>query len=107
MATTRFATIPRSGLFTEGHEELRGYIRQYVERALRPHAEDWERAGDFPYRDVFRQAGEIGLFGSKVESEYGGTGPDLVADAVVTEELVRCGSGGVGAALGAHKERGS
>jgi acyl-CoA dehydrogenase len=107
VAATRFDTIPRSGLFTEGHEELRGYVREYVGRALRPHAEEWERAGDFPYREVFRQAGEIGLFGSKVEPEYGGTGPDLVADAVVTEELVRCGSGGVAAALGAHKDLGS
>ena len=107
MAATRFDTIPRSGLFTEVHEELRGYVREYVERALRPHAEEWERTGGFPYREVFRQAGEIGLFGSKYEPEYGGTGPDLVADAVVTEELVRCGSGGVAAALGAHKDLGS
>jgi acyl-CoA dehydrogenase len=107
MSATRFATIPRAGLFTEEHEELRRYVREYVERAVRPHAEEWERAGDFPYREVFRQAGEVGLFGSKYEPESGGTGPDLVADAVVTEELVRCGSGGVAAALGAHKDLGS
>jgi acyl-CoA dehydrogenase len=107
MSRTRFAAIPRGGLFTEEHEELRRYVREYVERALRPHAEEWERAGDFPYREIFRQAGEIGLFGSKYEPQYGGTGPDLVADAVVTEELVRCASGGVAAAFGAHKDLGS
>ncbi|HEX9235841.1 MAG TPA: acyl-CoA dehydrogenase family protein, partial [Actinomycetota bacterium] len=71
-----------------------------------PHAEEWERAGDFPVREVFAQAGEVGLFGAKYEPEYGGTGPDLVADAVITEELARCGSGGVAAALGAHKDLG-
>jgi acyl-CoA dehydrogenase len=107
MSATPFASIPRAGLFTEDHEELRRYVREYVERALRPHAEEWERSGDFSYREVFRRAGEVGLFGSKYEPEYGGTGPDLVADAVVTEELVRCGSGGVAAALGAHKDLGS
>jgi acyl-CoA dehydrogenase len=107
MTTTRFAAIPRAGLFTEEHEELRAYVREYVERALRPHAEEWERAGEFPYREVFAQAGEVGLFGSKYGAEHGGTGPDLVSDAVVTEELVRCGSGGVAAALGAHKDLGS
>ncbi len=106
-ANPRYAAIPRAGLFTPDHEELRRYVRQFVERALAPHAEEWERAGGFPVREVFSQAGEVGLFGAKYEPEYGGTGPDLVADAVITEELVRCGSGGVAAALGAHKDLGS
>ena len=103
---TRFDTIPRAGLFTEEHEELRRVVRQFVDREIRPHVEEWERAGDFPFRDLFRQAGTIGLFGAKYEGPYGGTGPDLVADAVITEELAGCGSGGVAAALGAHKDLG-
>jgi acyl-CoA dehydrogenase len=103
---TRFATIPRAGLFTEEHEELRGTIRTFVDRALAPLVEEWERAGEFPVRQIFPKAGEVGLFGAKYEAAYGGTGPDLVADAVITEELARCGSGGVAAALGAHKDLG-
>jgi acyl-CoA dehydrogenase len=71
-----------------------------------PHVEDWERERDFPVRDVVRAAGALGLFGAKYEERYGGTGPDLIADAVITEELSRCGSGGVAAALGAHKDLG-
>jgi len=103
---SRFADIPRFGLFTEDHDALRQAVRDWVGRELRPHAEDWERAGDFPYRQVFREAGGLGLFGAKYEEAYGGTGPDLVADAVITEELARSGSGGVVAALGAHKDLG-
>ncbi len=103
----RLAAIPKAGLFTPEHEELRGYVRQFVERALAPHADEWERAGHFPVREIFATAGGIGLFGAKVEPGYGGTGPDLVADAVITEELVGSGSGGVAAALGAHKDLGS
>src|SRR5205085_6365643 len=87
-------------------DELRALVRSFVERDLKPHVEEWERAGEFPVRDVFAQAGLIGLFGAKVDPDYGGTGPDLVADAVITEELARCGSGGVAAALGAHKDLG-
>ncbi|MGH2724248.1 MAG: acyl-CoA dehydrogenase family protein [Actinomycetota bacterium] len=103
-AGTRFSDLPKRGLFTEDHDALRAGVREFVERRLRPHAEEWERAGDFPVREVFREAGEMGLFGAKYEEAYGGTGPDLVADALITEELVRCGSGGVAAALGAHKD---
>jgi acyl-CoA dehydrogenase len=107
MVTTRFEVLPKAGLFTEEHDELRSTVRRFVERELAPHAEDWERAREFPYRDVFRQAGTIGLFGAKYDPPYGGTGPDLIADAIITEELARCRSGGVAAALGAHKDLGS
>jgi len=99
VATTRFAAIPRSGLFTSEHQELRDLVRSFVQRDLKPNVEAWERQGNFPVREVFRQAGTIGLFGAKVDPQYGGTGPDLVADAVITEELAGCGSGGVAAAL--------
>lgn len=103
---TRFDTIPKAGLFTEEHQELRAAIRTFVDRAIRPFVEEWERAGEFPVRELFERAGDVGLFGAKYEEPYGGTGPDLVADAVITEELARCGSGGVAAALGAHKDLG-
>jgi acyl-CoA dehydrogenase len=101
---SRFSAVPKRGLFTADHDALRAGVREFVDRRLRPRAEEWEAAGDFPVREVFREAGEMGLFGAKVEDAYGGTGPDLVADAAITEEVVRCGSGGVAAALGAHKD---
>jgi acyl-CoA dehydrogenase len=104
VAATRFSALPRAGLFGEEHDELRAAVRDFVRRSLAPHAEAWEAAGDFPVRDVFAAAGEMGLFGAKVGVADGGTGPDLVADAVITEELARCRSGGVAAALGAHKD---
>jgi acyl-CoA dehydrogenase len=103
---SRFAEIPRAGLFGDEHDQLRSTVRTWVERELRPRAEVWERDGDFPFKEIFRRAGTLGLFGAKYEEAYGGTGPDLVADAVITEELTRCGSGGVAAALGAHKDLG-
>jgi acyl-CoA dehydrogenase len=103
---TRFENIPSAGLFTEEHEELRTAVRTFVDRAIKPHVEEWERAGTFPARDLFLTAGEVGIFGAKYEEAYGGTGPDLISDAVITEELARCGSGGVAAALGAHKDLG-
>ena len=102
--TNRFTELPRDGLFTEEHEQLRAGVRQFVEGRLRPHAEEWEKRGDFPIREIFKEAGAVGLFGAKYEEAYGGTGPDLIADALITEELTGCASAGVAAALGAHKD---
>ena len=106
-AASRFASLPGRGLFTVDHEALRAGVREFVERALAPHIEEWEREGDWPYRELFREAGRVGIFGAKYEERYGGTGPDLVADAIITEELTGAGAAGVAAALGAHKDLGS
>jgi acyl-CoA dehydrogenase len=80
--------------FTEAHEEFRARAREFVLGELRPHAEEWEEAGWFP-NEVFGALAERGWLGLK----YGG---DWVADAVLAEELARCGSGGVAAGIGAH-----
>ena len=96
-------TEPKPLLFHPEHDDLRREVRAFVERELVPHAEEWERAESFP-KDVFRRVGELGFFGMKFGPEVGGSGPDYLADAVVTEELARCGSGGVSACLGAHKD---
>jgi acyl-CoA dehydrogenase len=87
--------------FTERHEALREEIRGFVAEELRPHAAEWERAGWFP-NEVFARMGELGLLGLKYPREYGGRGGDHLDDAVLSEELSRCGSGGVSAGIGAH-----
>jgi acyl-CoA dehydrogenase len=87
--------------FTEEHEQLREAVRRFVETELAPHAREWEDARWFP-NDVFTRLAELGYLGLKYPEEYGGEGGDYVYDAVFTEELSRCGSGGVAAGIGAH-----
>ncbi len=87
--------------FTEEHAALRESIRSFVEREIRPHVADWERAEEFP-RELYTRMGELGFLGLKYPEEYGGQGGDYVHDTVLTEEMARCGSGGVSAGIGAH-----
>jgi acyl-CoA dehydrogenase len=87
--------------FTEEHEDLRETIRRFVERELRPHAQEWEDARWFP-NEVFRRMAELGFLGLKYPEEHGGQGGDFVHDAVLSEELPRAGSGGLSAGIGAH-----
>ncbi|MBV9310695.1 MAG: acyl-CoA dehydrogenase family protein [Solirubrobacterales bacterium] len=86
--------------FTQEHEDFRATVRRFVERELRPHAEEWEQARWFP-SEVFSRLGELGYIGLKFPRRYGGD-EDPVADAVFVEELARCGSGGLAAGIGAH-----
>jgi acyl-CoA dehydrogenase len=87
--------------FTADHEPLRTSIRAFVERELRPRADEWERDRWFP-DEVFAKAAAEGLLGLKYPVEYGGAGGDYLGDAILIEELSRCGSGGVAAGIGAH-----
>ncbi len=87
--------------FGAEHEALRAEIRSFVAEELRPHAAEWERARWFP-NEVFHRMAELGLLGLKYPVEYGGRGGGYLEDAVLTEELGGCGSGGVAAGIGAH-----
>jgi acyl-CoA dehydrogenase len=97
-ATAERRVIPP---FTEEHEQLRDSIRRFVEKELRPHVAEWEEARWFP-NEVFTRMAELGFLGLKYPEEYGGQGGDYLHDAVLSEELARCGSGGLAAGVGAH-----
>ncbi|HLM27755.1 MAG TPA: acyl-CoA dehydrogenase family protein [Thermoleophilaceae bacterium] len=87
--------------FTPEHEELRESVRRFVANELRPHAMQWEDAEWFP-DEVFAKLAAVGFLGLKYPEELGGEGGDYLHDAVLSEELSRCGSGGVAAGIGAH-----
>jgi len=89
--------------FTEEHEALRHSIRRYVEEELAPHAQEWEAAGGFP-DEVFRRMGELGLLGLRYPEKYGGQGGDYFSAVVLSEELARCGMGGLPMAIAVQTE---
>jgi alkylation response protein AidB-like acyl-CoA dehydrogenase len=73
---------------SETHEEIRGMARRFANEVVRPQAEALDRDEAFP-ADIYRQMGELGLFGITVPAELGGAGLDALAYALVMEELSR------------------
>jgi acyl-CoA dehydrogenase len=92
-----------SGFATFGpeHEAFRETVKRFVEREIRPHVTLWEKQEEFPLQ-LYRAAAELGLFGLKYPAAYGGTDAGFFFEAVMHEELSKCGSGGVAAGLGAQ-----
>ncbi|MGE0870651.1 MAG: acyl-CoA dehydrogenase family protein [Kofleriaceae bacterium] len=86
---------------TEEHEALRGVVRRFVEREIKPHGEVWEREGKTP-RELLKAMGKLGLFGVAVPKEHGGAGLGAFGLIVLAEELARSTFGGVTVTVMVH-----
>jgi len=89
--------------FTEEHEMLRQSVREFVEKEVAPHVDEWEEQEEYSM-DAFRKMGEMGLLGLRVPEEYGGGGSDYWSVVVMFEELIRSGCSGFLTAVGVHTE---
>jgi alkylation response protein AidB-like acyl-CoA dehydrogenase len=72
----------------EVHQQIQDVTRRFADEVIRPAAEALDREERFP-EEIYRQMGEIGLFGITVPEQLGGAGMDVLAYAVVMEELSR------------------
>ncbi|HCT8840735.1 acyl-CoA dehydrogenase [Pseudomonas aeruginosa] len=86
--------------FDESHQLIRDSVRRFVEREVLPHIDEWEEAEEFP-RELYLKAGAAGILGIGYPEACGGSCEgDLFAKVAASEELMRCGSGGLVAGLG-------
>jgi len=84
---------------TEERRTFRETIKRYVETEIKPHADEWDEAGDFPWR-VHEELGAMGYFGFGVSDKFGGLGfDDAFMRAAAAEEMARCGATGVWAGV--------
>ncbi len=88
-------------MYSEEHQAFRQTVRQIVDKEMRPFAAKWDEAEEFPI-GLYKTCASHGFFGLKYPEVYGGTDAGFLYEAVLTEELARCGSGGVAAGIGAQ-----
>src|ERR1041384_4885347 len=84
--------------FTEEHELIRQTVARFAKEEIAPYAAEWDEAGIFP-REVFRKAGDLGLFGIRIDPKWGGAGLDWWATVAYVEALAHSDSGSVNMAL--------
>jgi alkylation response protein AidB-like acyl-CoA dehydrogenase len=72
----------------EQHRLLKGIVREFCEREIKPHAKRWDGEERFPM-EIVPQLAEIGLLGIRIPEEYGGSGMDMLAYTVCVEECAR------------------
>jgi len=85
---------------TDEQKMLKETIAKFVEKEVKPHAEEWDEQEEFP-ADVFRAMGDLGLFGISIPEEYGGSGSDFLSCVLAMEEISK-GDAGLATSWGAH-----
>src|SRR5262245_5767990 len=91
-------------IFDEEHDLFRSSFRQFLDKEVVPHYDEWERAGIVD-KDLFRKAGDAGFLGYAAPEEYGGGGErDFRYNTVVIEEIAATGVGAAGLGLTLHTD---
>jgi len=72
--------------YTPEQEAVQGMIREFTTKEITPHAAQWDKDETFPAETV-KLMGDLGIFGTALPEEYGGSGLDAICHAIVAEEL--------------------
>jgi acyl-CoA dehydrogenase len=92
--------------FGEEHTLLRATIRRFIAERVLPDGDRWEQEGRVP-REVLLEMGGLGLLGMRYAPEWGGSGLDTLANAVLAEELGRSTYGGFAITVLVHTDMAS
>ncbi len=84
--------IPMDFSLPEELEMLRDMVRDFANEKIAPFADEWDEKHHFPYEEVVKPMGELGLFGTVIPEQYGGSEMGWLAAMIVTEEIARASS---------------
>jgi len=91
-------------IYDDTHEMFRESFRSFVDDAIVPRYDDFERDGIMD-REVYVEAGKHGFVGMAIAEEHGGGGnTDFRFNAVIGEELAAAGVGGAGLGITLHND---
>jgi alkylation response protein AidB-like acyl-CoA dehydrogenase len=94
----------RRTLFDDDHDAFRESFRAFLDKEVVPHQVEWDAAGIVP-RELFTTAGRHGFLGMDIPEEHGGGGVrDFRFNAVIAEEVMRCGAAAAGLGISLHND---
>ena len=89
---------------THEHQQIFDTTKQFVDKEINPHAEEWEKKGLWPAREVLKKMGGLGLLGINKPEAVGGLGLDYSFQVSFAEALGYCKVGGIPMAVGVQTD---
>ncbi len=77
---------------SEELEILRSTVADFAAEQIAPHADDWDSRHYLPYEEAIKPMGELGLFGTVIPEEFGGSEMGWLAAMIITEEIAKASS---------------
>jgi citronellyl-CoA dehydrogenase len=84
--------------FTEEHDLIRQTVKRFAQEQIAPNAAKWDEEGIFP-KELFKEGAKLGLFGIRIDPEWGGSGMDWWATAAYSEAMAYSDSGSINMAF--------
>ncbi len=92
----------KSIYFNEEHQSFREHVRTFIEREVKPQADQWETDRLIP-KSLWKALGDLGYLGINHPEAYGGSAADFFYSVVFLEEVARAGYAGLSAAVSVHE----
>lgn len=86
--------------FTKEHDQVRRAVKDFVNKEINPHVDQWEEEGNSPLHEIFKKMGDLGFLGIRYDPKYGGEGLDYWYELAFLEELGGINCGGIPMAIG-------
>ena len=86
--------------FNEEQKMMRDSVKEFVEREIWPHKEEFEKKNYDLTEEIMRKAGELGFLGVAVPEEYDGLGMGFVSTMLVCD-YISGATGSIATAFGA------
>lgn len=87
--------------FTEEQKMMKDSVKEFVDREIWPHKEEFEKKNYQLTEDLMRKAGEMGFLGVSVPEEFEGLGMGFVTTMLVVD-YISGATGSFSTAFGAH-----
>ncbi len=94
--------MPRN-IYASEHEDFRLSVREFVERTLKPRAEEMLE-NKVIARDIWQEAGKQGLFGLDIPEEFGGAGADDYRFNAIASEEISAFNAATSSCFGIHSD---
>ncbi|SPF38241.1 putative acyl-CoA dehydrogenase [Syntrophobacter sp. SbD1] len=78
--------------FNEEHRMIARTVSRFVDEKILPVMDELESQKEGLLGSLMREAGELGILGAEVPSEYDGTELDKICSTIIAEEMGRAGS---------------
>ena len=87
--------VTKANWISEDVEIFREAAGKFFAKECAPHAERWDEQGCVD-RDIWNKLGEQGMLNVSISEEYGGAGGNFAHEAVLCEQQILNGGGGIG-----------